>query len=273
MREGTDEIERAALAALPKLVETSDLRGTFHVHTSWSDGTASLEKMAEAAAALGWEYLGIADHSRSAAYAGGLSPERVREQWQEIDAWNDAGRRPQIFKGTECDILVDGELDFPSELLVDFDYVVASVHSRFRIGREAMTARMVRAVSHPCVTFLGHPTGRLLLAREAYEFDLEAVLDAAEKNGVIVEVNASPHRLDLDWRPLTAWLRRGCRTSIHPDAHSPQGLSDVQYGVGVARKAGATRADVLNCDGADKIAAFFELRRKRARKLLASHPG
>jgi DNA polymerase (family 10) len=154
--------------------------------------------MAAAAAKLGWSYLGIADHSQAAAYAGGLGPDRVREQWREIDEWNARGEAPRLFKGTECDVLVDGALDFPDDLLLGFDFVVVSVHSRFRIGREAMTERLVRAVSHPAVTFLGHPTGRLLLAREAYDVDLEAVLDAAARNGVVVEVNASPHRLDLD---------------------------------------------------------------------------
>jgi DNA polymerase (family 10) len=270
LREGTDEIERAAAGELPELVEAADLRGTFHVHTSWSDGTASLEQMALAAAARGWEYLGIADHSQVAAYAGGLSPERVREQWAEIDAWNRAGRQPRLFKGTECDILADGALDFPDELLLGFDYVVASVHSRFRLPRAAMTERLARAVAHPAVTFLGHPTGRLLLAREGYEFELDAVLDAAAAHGVIVEVNASPHRLDLDWRPLTGWLRRGCATSIHPDAHSPQGLGDVDYGVGVARKAGATKRDVLNCAPLAEVERHFERRRERARELLAA---
>jgi len=268
MREGLGEIELAEKGPLPRLIEPGDLRGTFHVHTSWSDGTASVEQMAEAAGRRGWSYLGIADHSPLAAYAGGLSPERVREQWEEIDAWNAAGRRPRLFKGTECDILADGALDFPDELLVGFDYVVVSVHSRFRMTREAMTARLVRAVSHPAVTFLGHPTGRLLLAREGYEFDFDDVLDAAEENGVIVEVNASPHRLDLDWRNLRGWLARGCRTSIHPDAHSPQGLGDVDYGVAVARKAGTSAADVLNCDSEEEVAAWFESRRERARKLL-----
>jgi len=268
MREGLGEVELAERGPLPRLVEPGDLRGTFHVHTSWSDGTASVAQMAAAAAQRGWGYLGIADHSPLAAYAGGLSPERVREQWAEIDAWNAAGRSPRLFKGTECDILADGALDFSDELLFGFDYVVVSVHSRFRMAREAMTARLVRAVSHPAVTFLGHPTGRLLLAREGYDFDFDEVLDAAEKNGVIVEVNASPHRLDLDWRNLRGWLARGCRTSIHPDAHSPQGLADVDYGVAVARKAGTRAADVLNCDSEAEVAAWFEARRRRARELL-----
>jgi DNA polymerase (family 10) len=270
LREGLDEIERAARGELPELVTTERLRGTFHVHTTWSDGTASVAQMAAAAARHGWEYLGIADHSQLAAYAGGLSPERVREQWREIDEWNARGERPFLFKGTECDVLVDGALDFPDELLLGFDFVVVSVHSRFRIGREAMTARLVRAVSHPAVTFLGHPTGRLLLAREGYEVDLDAVLEAAHANGVVVEVNASPHRLDLDWRALRGWLARGDRTSIHPDAHSQQGLADVRWGVAVARKAGARPADVLGCDPLDEVSRFFAARRERARRRLGS---
>jgi len=270
MREGLDEIERAERGPLPELVALRDLRGTLHVHTRWSDGTASLADMAEAAGRLGWEYLGIADHSQSAAYAGGLSPERVREQWAAIDAWNGKGHTVRLFKGTEVDILADGALDFDDELLLGFDFVVASVHSRFKLGREEQTRRLVRAVSHPCVTFFGHPTGRLLLAREGYELDLEAILDAAAANGVIVEINASPHRLDLDWRHLHGWLRRGCRTSIHPDAHSPQGLADVEYGVGIARKAGARAADVAVTDTAADWESYFQRRRERARELLAA---
>ena len=269
MREGLDEIERAEQGPFPELLELADLRGTFHVHTTWSDGTASLEQMAAAAAKLGWEYLGIADHSRSAAYAGGLKPERVREQWAAIDAWNAAGRKPFLFKGTECDILQDGTLDYPDELLLGFDFVVVSVHSRFRLAKETQTARLVRAVSHPCATFLGHPSGRLLLARDGYELDLDAVLDAAEGSGTVVEVNASPHRLDLDWRALHGWLRRGRKTSIHPDAHSTQGLSDVRFGVGVARKAGAERGDVLCALPLEEVRAWLGERRARADELLA----
>lgn len=267
-REGMGEIELAAVGPLEEAVVHADLRGTFHVHTDWSDGIATLAGMATAAANLGWEYLGIADHSRAAAYARGLDAARVRQQWQEIDAWNAAGRKPWLFKGTECDILVDGALDFDDELLLGFDYVVASVHSRFGLSREAMTARWVRAASHPCVTFLGHPTGRLLLVREPYELDLEAVLDAARDNGAIPEVNANPHRLDLDWRPLRAWLAGGGMTSIHPDAHSPHGLSDVAYGVGIARKALAIPEQILNSRPLADIQGYFAARRERARELL-----
>jgi len=268
MREGLDEIERAEAGPLPDLVTLDDLRGTLHVHSTWSDGLGTIEQMAKAAAKLGWEYLGIADHSKTAAYAGGLDAGRVRDQWREIDAWNEAGRSPWLFKGSEVDILGDGTLDFDDELLLGFDFVVASVHSQFRLSREDQTARIVRAVRHPCVTFLGHPTGRLLLAREGYELDLDEVLDAAEESGVIVELNASPHRLDLDWRYLRERLAGGARTSIHPDAHSPQGLEDVRWGVGAARKAGATPDRVLNTGTTADLKAHFEARRERARREL-----
>lgn len=268
-REGLGELELAESGAIAEPVAVGDLRGTLHVHTDWSDGIAPLEGMAAAAGNLGWEYLGIADHSRAAAYARGLDAARVRQQWQAIDAWNEAGRRPYLFKGTECDILADGTLDFDDELLLGFDYVVASVHSRFGMSREAMTARWVRAASHPCVTFLGHPTGRLLLVREPYDLDLEAVLEAARANGAIPELNANPHRLDLDWRPLRGWLAGGGRTSIHPDAHSPHGLSDVVYGVGIARKALATPGQILNTLPLAAMQEYFAARRERARGLLS----
>jgi DNA polymerase (family 10) len=273
-REGLDEIalaERAFAAGESELataVTVEDLRGTFHVHTTWSDGIATVAQMAEAAGALGWDYLGIADHSKVAAYAGGLDAGRVRAQWAEIDAWNESGRQPWLFKGTECDILADGALDFDDELLAGFDYVVVSVHSRFSLSRDAMTSRMVRAVSHPRVTFLGHATGRLLLVRDPYEVDIESVLDAAAANGVIVEVNANAHRLDLDWRQLRGWLGRGMPTSIHPDAHTPQGLQDVRWGVGVARKAMARPDQVLNCRSLPEIRDYFDERRRRAGGLL-----
>jgi DNA polymerase (family X) len=267
-REGLGEVELAEAGPLPEPVSYADLRGTFHVHTDWSDGIASLEAMAGAAANLGWEYLGIADHSRAAAYARGLDPARVHKQWEEIDRWNAAGRKPYLFKGTECDILGDGALDFDDELLLGFDYVVASVHSRFGLPREAMTARWVRAASHPCVTFLGHLTGRLLLVRDPYDFDLAAVLAAAREHGAIPELNANPRRLDLDWRQLRGWLAGGSLTSIHPDAHSPNGLSDVRFGIGIARKSLATPSQVLNTRPLEEIQAYFAARRSRARLLL-----
>lgn len=273
-REGLEEIETAERAfasglALPEPVTLADLRGTFHVHSTWSDGIASIPEMAAAAERLGWDYLGIADHSKAAAYAGGLDAERVRRQWEEIEAWNAAGRKPYLFKGTECDILVDGALDFDDELLAGFDYVVVSIHSRFSLPREAMTERLVRAVSHPRVTFLGHATGRLLLMRDGYAFDLEAVLDAAAANGVIVELNANPHRLDLDWRSLRGWLARGMPTSIHPDAHSQQGLADVRWGVEIARKVLTPASGVFNSRTLAEVRRHFDERRARAASLQA----
>ena len=272
LREGLDEIELAERHELPRLLEPGDLAGTFHVHTTWSDGTATVDQMAAAARKLGWRYLGIADHSKTAAYARGLTPEQVAEQWAELERWQGGAPGFRLFRGTECDVLVDGGLDFGDELLCGFDFVVASVHSRFTLPRAAMTERLVRAVSHPAVTFLGHPTGRLLLAREGYDLDLDAVLDAAFENGVVVEVNASPHRLDLDWRPLRGWLRRGGLTSINPDAHSTGGLADVEYGVGIARKAGAEAAQVVNTWPVERVSSFFEERRERARRLLGADP-
>ncbi len=267
LREGLDEIELAERHRLPRLVELADLAGTFHVHTTWSDGTATLDQMATAARRLGWSYLGIADHSRSAAYARGLTPGQVEQQWAEIGRWQSEARDLRIFRGTESDVLADGALDFDDDLLLGFDFVVASVHSRFSMPRAAMTERIVRAVSHPAVSFLGHPTGRLLLAREAYDVDLEAVLDAALANGVIVEINANPHRLDLDWRPLRGWLRRGGLTAVNPDAHSTGGLSDVSFGVGIARKAGAEAAQIVNTWPVERVAAHFEERRAKARRV------
>jgi DNA polymerase (family X) len=247
LREDAGEIEAAEAGTLPTLVELGDLTGTFHCHTDWSDGAATLAQMAEAARRVGLHYLGIADHSRSAAYAGGLSIERVHAQWVEIDALNASlGAKFHLFKGTECDILPDGSLDYPDELLGGFDYVVASVHSSFQLPREQMTQRLVRAVSHPKVTMLGHPTGRLLLVRDGYAVDLEAVIDAAAKAGTMIEINANPHRLDLDAAHCRRARQKGVTIVINPDAHSTGGLDDLEYGVSVARRGWLTKGDVWN---------------------------
>ena len=247
LREDTGEIEAAEKNALPELITLKDLKGTFHCHTDWSDGVATLEEMAEAARSRGLHYLGIADHSRSAAYAGGLSIERVKEQWKAIDALNAkyAGAF-RVFKGIECDILTDGSLDYPDEILEGFDYVVASVHSNFGLPRDEMTARVVRAVSTPRVTMLGHATGRLLLAREGYAIDLDAVISAVAKPRTMIEINANPHRLDLDSEHCRRAQALGVKLVINPDAHSTGGLDDLDFGVGVARRAWLTKADVFN---------------------------
>ena len=264
MREDQGEFERAEAGAIPDLVTLADLTGTFHCHSEWSDGGATILEMAEAARALGLKYLGIADHSRSAAYAGGLSIDRVRAQWDEIDALNATfGDSFRIYKGTECDILPDGTLDFPDDLLAGFDYVVASVHSSFSLPREAMTRRMVRAVQNPHITMLGHPTGRLLLARDGYAVDLDAVIGAAAGSGAMIEINANPHRLDLDWVYARRASALGIPIAINPDAHSTRGLNDLDYGVGVARKAGLAPAQVFNAAPPEEVARRLESRRRR----------
>ncbi len=255
LREDIGEIEMAERGEIPALVERDDLTGAFHCHTDWSDGGASLEEMAKAARARGLKYLGIADHSRAAGYAGGLTIERVREQWEAIDRLNQkSDGKFHLFKGTECDILADGSLDFPDEVLDGFDYVVASVHSHFGMPRAEMTQRIVRAVSNPRVTMLGHPTGRLLLARDGYAVDLDTVIDAASKAGTMIEINANPHRLDLDGTHCRKARERGVMIVINPDAHSTGGLDDLDYGIGVARRAGLGRADVFNASPPQTVA-------------------
>lgn len=265
LREDLGELDAAELGPLPPLVDRADLTGTFHCHTDWSDGGATLREMVEAARAAGLAYLGIADHSKSAGYANGLSVERVRRQWAEIDALNgELGGSFRVFKGTECDILPDGALDYPDEILAGFDYVVASVHSSFGLTREAMTARLVRAVRNPFVTMLGHPTGRLLLARDGYEVDLDAVIAAAAEAGAMVEINANPHRLDLDDVHARRASALGIAIPINPDAHAVGGFADLDYGVGVARRAGLGPGQVFNAGPPDTVAGTLAERRARA---------
>lgn len=261
LREDLGEIEAAERGALPALVEEGDLTGTFHCHTSWSDGLNSLEEMAAAARKMGYAYLGIADHSEAARYAGGLTRRQVAEQHAAIDRLNATFRDFRLLKGIEADILADGALDYDDETLHRFDYVVASVHSRFTMEAASMTARLVKAVSQPRVTMLGHVSGRLLLQREPYAFDLEAVLQAAARHGVVVEINANPHRLDLAWRHLRRARELGVPLAINPDAHSTEGLRDIAYGVGVARKGWCTKADILNARPLPEVLAFLARRK------------
>jgi DNA polymerase (family 10) len=247
LREGHGEIEAAEEGRIPRLVELGDLRGAFHNHTTASDGKATLAEMAAAAAALGWEYLGIADHSKSSRQARGLEADRLLRQVDEIRALNASGRFPvRIFSGVECDILPDGELDFDKTVLGQLDYVVASVHSSFTQDEATMTRRIVRALANPATTMLGHPTGRLLLEREAYAVDVAQVIEAAIAHGVVIELNASKYRLDLDWRHWRKAAERGLLCSINPDAHDTEGLGQVRTGVNAARKGWLTREQVLN---------------------------
>ena len=263
LREGRGEIAAAAAHALPTLIEPSDIRGVLHCHSDYSDGKATIAEMAEAARALGWAYIGISDHSQSAFYAGGLKPEAVIAQHAEIDLLNSSDLGITILKGVEADILADGQIDYDSALLDRFDYVIASVHSRFSMDREAMTARVLRALDDPHVTILGHPTGRLLLRREAYAIDMAAVIAKAAKNGVTLEINADPHRLDLDWRYCQLAKSLGCSFEIGPDAHSTRGLANMEIGVGIARKGWLEAADVINTLTAAKIVDRLRKRRSQ----------
>lgn len=261
LREGRGEMA-AAIGPLSRLVTTDDLRGTFHCHTTYSDGTASVAEMAEAARARGWRYLGVADHSRTASYAGGLSTAAVAKQHREIDRWNQANEGFRIFKGIESDILPDGSLDYDDATLDRFDYVVGSVHSGFGMGEAEMTERVARAVRNRHLTILAHPTGRILLTRDAYAINLPAVIDACAEYGVAIEINADPHRLDLDWRHVRYAAERGVLIPINPDAHSTQGLGNVAYGVNVARKGWLQARQVLNTWTSEEVEAHFAHRKQ-----------
>ncbi len=261
LRENSGEIEAAAEGRLPWLLEAENLRGTFHCHTSASDGRNSLAEMAAAAQALGLQYLGIADHSRSSIQAGGLDRARLRAQGAAIRALNRSFDGFRLFAGVECDILRDGSLDFDDETLGELDYVVASVHSAFQLPEAEMTARIIRAMRNPHVTFLAHPTGRLLLRRNPYAIDVPAVLDAAAATGTWIEINAAPKRLDLDWRWWPLAKEKGVKCVINPDAHGVEKLPELWFGVGVARKGWLTKTDVVNCLPLGKIER--ELQRKR----------
>lgn len=259
LRENMGEIEVAQEAKIPALIEERDIRGTFHCHTTYSDGANSLEDMAEAAQAHGWEYLGIADHSKIAAYAGGLSEEKVKKQHKEIDKLNENFKRFRLFKGTEVDILPDGSLDWSDKILASFDYVVASVHSKFKMTEAEMTKRVIKALKNKYVTMLGHPTGRLLLEREPYPINMIDVINAAADYGKVIEINAHPLRLDLDWRLCKYAKEKGMKISINPDAHNTDGLNDVQYGVGIARKGWLEKKDVVNAWGLKEVMKFLTI--------------
>lgn len=261
LRENCGEFEAAAEHRLPRLLEKENIRGTFHCHTTASDGRNSLEEMVDGAAELGFEYLGIADHSRSTIQAHGLDETRLRAQVAQIRALNKTRDDIRVFAGTECDILRDGSLDFPDELLAEMDFVVASVHSAFSLSEAEMTERVIRAIQNPYVTLLAHPTGRLLLRREGYAIDIPAVLDAAAATGTWVELNAAPKRLDLDWRWWPLAKEKGVKCVINPDAHGIERLQDIWFGIGAARKGWLTKADVVNCLPLEQIEA--ELQRKR----------
>lgn len=261
LREGDGEIAAAATGALPTLVTRADLRGFLHCHSSWSDGTTGIEEMALACKAAGYAYVGLTDHSQAAAYAGGLKPDALARQSDEIDALNARLSGVRILKGIEADILADGALDYPAAVLDRLDFVIGSVHSRFQMTRDEMTARMLQALDDPHLTIVGHPTGRLLLAREAYAVDLDALIEKAARVGAAIEINADPHRLDLDWRMLRKARAVGLTISIGADAHDAGGIGNMDWGVGIARKGWLTATDILNTRSADDFLAFARARR------------
>lgn len=262
LRENQGEIEVAQgnPGDLKGLIEKAEIKGVLHVHTTWSDGRHTLREMAEATRELGYQYLGVCDHSKSAGYAGGLSIDRVKAQHIEIDELNDELAPFRIFKGIESDILMDGSLDYPDEILRSFDFVIASVHNYITMTSREMTGRLMRAIRNPCTHILGHISGRLLLEREAYEVDISALLKLAAEEGVAIELNANPMRLDLDWRYLKEARDLGIKIPICPDAHSIEGLHDVEFGVGIARKGWLRSSDIPNCLGANELEAFFKKR-------------
>jgi DNA polymerase (family X) len=262
LREGLGEVDAARRGALPALLTLSDIRGVLHCHSHYSDGKASIGEMAQAAKERGWSYIGITDHSQAAFFAGGLSREAVRAQHDEIDELNATLDGFRVLKGIEADILADGQVDYGDELLDEFDFVVGSIHSRFSMDRTTMTDRILRALDDPRLTILAHPTGRLLLSRDPYALDIDAVLEKAAALGVAVELNADPHRLDLDWRHLQTAKRLGVTIEIGPDAHSTRGLDNMEVGVGIARKGWLERADVLNARSADDVVAFARARHR-----------
>ncbi|MBI4365218.1 MAG: DNA polymerase/3'-5' exonuclease PolX [Deltaproteobacteria bacterium] len=259
LREDMGEIDAAAQGTLPDLVEERDLQGVFHCHTQYSDGTASLEEMVTGAMRAGFKYIGISDHSQSAGYAGGLKPPAIKQQHREIDALQKRLPSIRIFKGIESDILADGRLDYADAVLQTFDFVIASIHARLSLSAEEMTRRMCTAIAHPATTILAHPTGRLLLARDAYPVDLPAVIDAAARRGVAIEINANPHRLDMDWRHGPYAKGRGLKTMINPDAHSVRGIEDMRYGVGIARKGWWTKDEVVNTWPVEKVERWLRV--------------
>ena len=258
LRENQGEVEAAAADTLPELVTAADIRGMLHVHSTYSDGADTLEAMARAVQEHGFEYMGIADHSQAAAYAGGLSVAEVQRQWEEIDRLNEELAPFRIFKGIESDILSDGSLDYDDDLLAQFDFVVASVHSQFNLSRDAMTARIVRAIEHPAATIVGHPTGRLLLNREGYAVDIDSIIEAAARGGVALEINAHPSRLDLDWRHVKKARDHGVQIAVNTDAHSVAGLDHLAYGIGIARKGWLRATDIPNALSREAIAAWFQ---------------
>ncbi len=263
LREGYFEIEAAKAQRLPQLVEMSDLKGILHNHSTYSDGKHSLRDMAVYCKELGYEYLGMCDHSKSAFYANGLNEDRIVQQHKEIDELNAELAPFKIFKGIESDILYDGQLDYDDEVLASFDFIVASVHSQLKMNKQKATQRLLTAIENPYTTILGHPTGRLLLRREGYPIDHKAVIDHCAKHGVVIEINANPWRLDLDWRWVHYAIEKGVMLSVNPDAHEKDGYHDMKYGLLAGRKGGLSAEMTFNALPLEKVEEHFASRKSQ----------
>ena len=261
LRETGAEVDLALAGKLPKLVERSDMQGLLHCHTEYSDGTTTVAELAKACHAAGYSYVGITDHSEAASFAGGLKEADLIRQHEEIDAFNRTTQNIRVLKGIEADILQDGSLDYSSDFLDRFDFVIASIHTRFEMDEKQMTARMLKALDDPHTAIIGHPTGRLLLQREPYPIDMQAVIARAAERGAAIEINADPHRLDLDWRLCIEAKEAGVPIPIGADAHSIAGLEYVDLGIGMAKKAGLTKDDVLNARDVEGFLAHAKARR------------
>lgn len=270
LREGAGEVAAAVARDLPRLVVNDDVVGAVHCHSQHSDGGATILEMANAAIALGWRYLGISDHSQSNTYAGGLAREAIIRQQEEIAEINAQFERDgvdfRVLQGIEADILPCGRVDYDAQFLDRFDFVIASIHSRYGMDERQMTDRVLKALDDPHITILGHPTGRLLLTREPYAIDMNAIIEKAGRVGVAIELNADPHRVDIDWRMCRMAKQHGATVSIGPDAHSPQGLENAALGIATARKGWLEAGDVLNSRSAAGVLEFA-----RARRTVAAH--
>jgi len=266
LREGRGELILAQNNNLPKLIEATDLKGILHNHSKYSDGMNTLAQMANRCRELGYSYFGICDHSQSAFYANGMKPETVLEQQLEIDELNNKMTPFKIFKGIESDILNDGSLDYKKEILETFDFVVASIHSNLKMDQEKATARLLKAIENPFTTILGHPTGRLLLSREGYPIDHKKIIEACAANGVAIELNAHPYRLDIDWTWIPYCIDKGVLISINPDAHETEGLLDLHWGTAAARKGMLTKETCLNAMSLEEITKWFESKKTKTKQ-------
>ena len=260
-REGYREHLLTKEKPLPEVIENAHLKGVLHNHSTYSDGKNTVLEMAEACIERGYQYFGISDHSVTASYAGGLDIDRVEQQQREIDTINSQLKDFTVFKGIESDILNDGSLDYPTDILQSFDFIVSSIHSNLKMDEATATNRLIKAIENPYTTFLGHATGRLLLKREGYPLNFEKIIDACAANKVIIELNANPRRLDIDWRWMDYILNKNVLLSINPDAHVITGIDDMQYGVNVARKALVPKEMIFNTKSTTEVAAYFKLKK------------